>query len=409
MVSAMGMPAVLVSCLVFFQVQSGLGQRTQDARLREEADSRKAVEVKRVTVDLDLPPSQRWAFLKTDPDFAHYKEDVISYISPYLSPKILPLVSKIALSMEHTFYADYAEEMRAIARDLNMTDGELVLLNLLYQIEGAFSKCELQNTTGPCAPKGPGLCSGLIANGQGRDDVVWQGRNMDWNFPPKLLAYVMQVDYKRGGSTLFSAVQLAGMVGTLHGIRKGGFSVQLNARYEGGKLLPNFFEDVLRGGKTPTHVMRRVFEDSVTFDEAEGVLSTERLVNPGYLIMAGSEHGVGAIVTRGREKADDVWHLYEDSAKDTKGINVQPEWFRLQTNYDHWKAAPSYDDRRTPGVAHAKQFLKDGVNEKSVLNVMTAWPTKNFHTDITSVMCPHTGFIKTWKWMPSAAAEVLVV
>jgi len=405
--SAMGVPALWV-CLLLSLTGPSSGQWIQDEQLRQETDSRKAVDVKRVVVDLDLPPSQRWGFLKTDPTFAHYQEDIISYISPYLSPKILPLISEIALSLRKTFYHDYADEMQAIARNLGLTDGEVVLLNLLYQIEGSFSRCEMRNSTGPCPRKGPGLCSGLIANGPGQDEMVWQGRNMDWNFPPKLLAYVMQVDYKRNGTTLFTGVQLAGMVGTLHGIRAGGFSVQLNARYDGGELLPNLFEDVLRGGKTPTHLMRRVFETSTTFDEAERLLSSERLTNPAYFILAGSTHGTGAIVTRGREKAEDVWHLYEDSKKDAKGINVQPGWFRLQTNYDHWEVAPSSDDRRTPGVAHAKEFLKDGVDEKSVLKVMTAWPTKNFHTDITSVMCPRTGLIKTWKWVSSAESLLVI-
>jgi len=249
----------------------------------------------------------------------------------------------------------------------------------------------------------------LIANGPGQDDMVWHGRNMDWNFPASLLKYVLQVDYKKNGTTLFTAVQLAGMAGTLHGIKKGGFAVQLNAREDGGKILPNLLEMILRGGKPPTHAMRRAFEGSTTFDEAEQWLTTERLANPGYFVMSGSRHGEGAIVTRDRESAPDVWHLYEASTKDTKGINVQPEWFRMQTNYDHWEAAPTWDDRRTPGVAHAKAFLKDGVDEKSVLKVMTTWPTKNFHTDITSVMCVQTGFIKTWKWMPAPAEDVLLV
>lgn len=407
--SVASMPTLLLPCLLLLSAGLGSGQWIQDERLWQETELRKGEDVKRVVVDLDLPPSQRWAFLTTDPTFAHYKADIISYITPFLSPRVLPVVTRIASSMQRTFYPDYAEEMRAIAKDLGLTVGEIVLLNLIYQIEGSFSKCEMANSTGPCPPKGPGLCSGLIANGPGQDDAVWQGRNMDWNFPANLLKYVLQVDYKKNGTTLFTAVQLAGMVGTLHGIKKGGFAVQLNARDEGGKLLPNLLEDILRGGSTPTHAMRRAFERSATFDEAERLLATEHLANPGYFIMSGSRHGVGAIVTRDRQSARDVWPLYEASAKDTKGINAQPGWFRLQTNYDHWEAAPTWDDRRTPGVAHAKAFLKDGVDERSMLKVMTAWPTKNFHTDITSVMCPQTGYIKTWKWMPPHAEEILVV
>mmetsp|Transcript_11363 Transcript_11363/g.36002 ORF Transcript_11363/g.36002 Transcript_11363/m.36002 type:complete len:231 (-) Transcript_11363:369-1061(-) len=128
--------------------------------------------------------------------------------------------------------------------------------------------------------------------------------------------------------------------------------------------------------------------------------------NQAYFIMAGANHGEGAVLTRGRTNLIDAWHLYETPAKDTKGINKQPDWFRLQTNYDHWTPAPSYDDRRTPGVTHGSQFCKSGVDMDCVLKVMTTWPTKNFHTDITSVMCPKTGYISTTVWSPSLSSSV---
>merc|ERR1712039_557277 len=119
------------------------------------------------------------------------------------------------------------------------------------------------------------------------------GRNMDWNFPPNLLKYVLQVDYRKNNATVFTGVQLAGMVGTLHGIRRGSFSAQLNARDGGGKLLPNLFEEILRGGKTPTHAMRRALEDSADFNSAEQFLVAEHFANPAYLVMAGASHGQG--------------------------------------------------------------------------------------------------------------------
>jgi len=395
--------------LVSLLANCALGQWIEDQKLRRQTDHRKPSDVKRVTVNLDLPPDQRWAFLKDDPAFAHYRDDVIAYISPYVPPKYLPLLSRVVQSMQSTFYRDYAQEMRGLAGALGLTDGEAVLINLIYQISGALENdCPAKNTTGPCPKKGPGLCTGLVANGQGPHDIVWQGRNMDWNFPPKLLAYVLQVEYRKNNATVFTAVQLAGMVGTLHGIRKGGFSVQLNARDGGGKLLPNLLEEILLGGKTPTHAMRRALEDRADYESAEQFLVAERFANPAYVIMAGAGHGQGAIVSHGRQRTDDVWHLYEDSAKDSKRINVQPDWFRLQTNYDHWEAPPSYDDRRTPGVAHAKEFLKNGVDDKTMWKVMTAWPTKNFHTDVTSIMCAQTGFMRTVVWLPPAENLVVV-
>jgi hypothetical protein len=325
---------------------------------------------------------------------------------------LYPLVTKIASTLHSTFYPDYAEEMEGIAEGLGMDMGEVVLVNLIYQLEGIGTGCAIKNTTGPCPPKnGPALCTGFVANGQGDADPVWQGRNLDWNLDAKLLKYVMQVDFQKNNVTLFTGVQVAGMVGILHGVKKDAFSVQLNARDDGGNVLANLFEQILLGGKEPTHHMRKAFEQAADFKAAEAYLSQGHLANQCYYIMAGAKHGDGAILTRGRTSIVDSWHLNEAPAKDTKGINKQPDWFRLQTNYDHWTEVPSYDDRRTPGVANVAAFCGKEVSEDCVLKVMTTWPTKNFHTDVTSVICPKTGYLSTTVWLPSpsSSGSLLVV
>jgi len=223
-----------------------------------------------------------------------------------------------------------------------------------------------------------------------------------------LLKYILQVEYKKGGVTVFTGVQAAGMAGILHGMRKGSTSVQLNARDHGGSPFVNILEELVRGAKTPTHAMRKALETTSDFTATKNILVSERLANPAYYVMGGTEHSQGAIVARDRESVADVWQLNETSSKDKAGINPQPGWFRFQTNYDHWKKAPSYDDRRTPGVAYTKDFCGGRVDEKCVWKVMTTWPVLNPHTDVTSVMCASTGFIETVVWMPSAAVAGLV-
>ena len=47
----------------------------------------------------------------------------------------------------------------------------------------------------------------------------------------------------------------------------------------------------------------------------------------------------GSIITRSREKAEDVWLMGTRNSS----------WYLLQTNYDNWKAPFFLDDRRTPG------------------------------------------------------------
>jgi len=228
---------------------------------------------------LDLPPAERWLFYKSDPAFAEFKTDAIYYLGKFVPKVLLPLLTKLVSTLHSTFYPDYAEEMVGIAKGLDMNLGEVVLINLIYQLEGIANGCELKNTTGLCPPKnGPSLCSGFVANGQGSDDLVWQGRNLDWNLDARLLKYVLQVEYQKNNATLFTGLQIAGMVGTLHGVKKGAFSVQVNARDDGGNVLVNLFEQILVGGKEPTHHMRKALEEATDFKSGEAMLSVGHLV-----------------------------------------------------------------------------------------------------------------------------------
>ncbi|CAJ1343543.1 unnamed protein product, partial [Effrenium voratum] len=364
--------------LLLALVPAALGW-VNDEALRQSTGRRVGVAPRRLTVDLDLPAQQRWSFLASDPAFQNYKEEVNAYLEKYVPSALLPLVDSITKSLTGAFYSDYAAEMRSIAGALKLSLGEVVLVNLIYQLEDLGTSCSQVNTTGPC---GPGLCTGLVADGS---SGVWQGRNLDWNLDARLLPYVVEVDYKSRNLTVFSAVQVVGMIGVLHGVSLGNFSVQLNARDQGGSALLNLLEELLLGGKSPTHVLRRALEQSRGFTAAEQFLLSERLANPAYFILAGAGDGEGAILTRGRTFGNS-WRLHEKNAKDVHQINQQPDWLRLQTNYDSWTAVPDYDNRRAPGVNNTEKFCKDEVSEDTVWSVMTTWPTKNHHTDITSVM-----------------------
>lgn len=357
-------------------------------------------------VDLDKAPKDRWTDLGKNAIFANYKQDLTNYIGAYIPKAVLPLVSDITRGLRYSFYSDYADEMTGLAEALGITIGDTVLVNLIYQVEGLGSTCAARNTTGPCPPKtaGPGLCTGVVASGANGE--VWQGRNLDWNLNADLLKYTLRVDYQRNGTTVFTGVQLAGMVGVLHGVRAGAFSVQMNARDKGGNVLENLGEVVL-GVKTPTHVLRHAFETAGDFESAVNVLSSTHIVNPAYFIVAGAQDRQGAIVTRDRKGAIDTWHLFEKPAKDTKGINLQPDWLRLQTNYDHWEAVPDYDNRRGPGVTNAQTFCNGTADASCVKKVMTTWPTQNHHTDITSIMCPKTGYIDVTVWTPQSATVLV--
>ncbi|CAE7626668.1 Naaa [Symbiodinium sp. CCMP2456] len=303
--------------IAFAFISAACGGWIEDEALRLRTSGRVAAKPRRLTVNLDAEPKSRWSFLAKEPGFEDYRSKATGYLEKYIPASLLPIVNRIAESLESAYYEDYAHEMQGLAAALNLSVGEIAA-------------------------------------------------------------------------------------------RRRGSAVQLNARDRGGSVIENLLEEILLGGKTPTHVMRKAMETAKDFDHFELFLLSERLANPAYFIVAGAQHGQGGILTRSRHGGH-AWRLGEPQAMDPHGLNPQPDWFRLQTNYDPWTAVPAYDNRRQPAVANAADFCSKGVDEECMNKVMTAWPTKNHHTDITSVMCPRTGFMSTAVWQHAPAPETMVV
>lgn len=66
------------------------------------------------------------------------------------------------------------------------------------------------------------------------------------------------------------------------------------------------------------------------FNGALNSLSNTELIADVYYILAGTSRNEGAVISRNRMNATDVWQLDQSAGR----------WFEVETNYDHWKPAP---------------------------------------------------------------------
>ena len=78
----------------------------------------------------------------------------------------------------------------------------------------------------------------------------------------------------------------------------------------------------------------------------------------------------GAIITRGRNDAD-VWLMGENS------ISQNSTWFLVETNYDHWKPPPFFDDRRSAAIKCLDTMGKDNASFSGLYNVLSTKPVLN--------------------------------
>lgn len=323
------------------------------------------------------------------------------------------------------FFTDYGAEMAGYAQALNLTEGDIVMVNLIYQLEHIGVTCDNWNNTGPVNPglcvipgrgdgdgagaaglglgawesesgeDGPGLCTSFVASA--KDGTIYHGRNLDWNLEDVLRKYIITVDFQRAGKTVYTGTTVVGFVGLLHAVKPGAFAWSLNARRKGGSVPLNVFEAAFRdGARTPEQHARAVFEQESTWDDAVTALGSWPLVNQAYFTVSGLQWPEGVVLARDREGVHAAWGMEDEIAGES-------DWYVGITNYDLDHPQPPADERLAPLVANMDTYAAAGdgavMGEDDVFDVLETWPTFNDHTDVTAVMTPKDGTfdVKVWR------------
>lgn len=380
--------------------------------------------IPRLSMDLDFAPEDRWTAIGSMPFYRKNAPAAVQYLANQVPKWLLPVIEDIAADIEPYFGSQFGAEMKGLASALQIKLGDIVAVNLIMQLESIGLNCSNWNNTGPtvkndpgcidvdptqswCYCKsagasaldpvvsmqeyrqrtgrskkdGPGMCTSVVA--QDTNGNIFHGRNLDWNIPAAVRVLIADVDYKRGNRTVFTGTTAIGFVGVFNGVKRGGWSVSIDARAKGGKIAANILQMLLKQSKTPTQHMRAVLQNEsiVDFEAAVTALSETPLIDENYYIVGGVKAGEGAVIARDRNKAADIWLMNVSDPEDG--------WFRLETNYDRLKPVPVADDRRTPGRANMKKLGRSGIGARGdglYEQVMKVWPTFNHHTDYTAIM-----------------------
>jgi len=262
------------------------------------------------------------------------------------------------------------------------------------------------------------------------DDGPFHLRNMDWDLEVAegLCDITIDVDFQKEGVNLFRITTWVGMIGCLTGMRysneftpNSGWSISLNYRKtdESFGMLKN-----ITAGMFKYHgiefLMRTALQTEATFDTAVNRLSTENIMAPCYLTMAGPKQNEGILITRKRR--GEVKRLKLNVCPETEN---QSKRFIIQTNICHWKdkVDPNWAgsdlllqnalERRevaTKNMLSYKKATSDGeaggstsealVKENDhfvqfAFNVMSQYPTCNAETIYQNVMRPASNFYQT--------------
>lgn len=333
-------------------------------------------------VNLDLKPEERWKKLASM--YAKPMSEMITYIKKFIlefSPKLqslIDLVDKDMGKIADTLPAPYGDEIKGIANATGINLGEVVLFNIFYEI---FT-----------------LCTSVVA--QDANGNVYHARNLDfglflgwdltndtWIISELLRPMTVNVEFMRNGALLYKGVTFIGFVGLITAVKPNEFSYSMNERFGANGGYVGLFEWILNINRKQAWVTllpRDVFEEpNIDFEKAVQIMANTPILAPCYYILAGPQPNQGAVVTRDRAQAVDIWRMNET-------------WFLVETNYDHWKKPLFIDDRITPANKCMNQLGQKSASFSGIFNVLSTRPVLNKLTVYTALMEVKTGRVETY-------------
>jgi hypothetical protein len=336
-----------------------------------------------VDIDLDLPPSARYV-----PAIQYVVDNfgIISFYSVFSKLNnsygytILPsyFYSNVSALIQ-TRYPEHAQELAGIQATL-VKNGlpvtfeylcGIVYWELLLHLEGAEYTNKFHG------------CSGVLIKDQ--NGKVTHGRNMDWENLAQNLTLVL--NYKRNGQVVLRAPGWYWFVGGVEtGIKDGVLTVETNFRsgtYTWDQLMQRLFSSP---SQPTTWMVRDIALNSPTYLDALNQFETYDFLMPSYFVLSGALPGEGAAVATAPNFTRSVYLG-----------DVEPYWYLVQTNYDHWLPDNMYDPRRTMIEAVLSEQGQELSNTfVGVYASLTNYPYGTYMTVYRTVMSVADGVLNIW-------------
>uniref|UniRef100_A0A5G2R6W7 N-acylethanolamine-hydrolyzing acid amidase n=4 Tax=Sus scrofa TaxID=9823 RepID=A0A5G2R6W7_PIG len=304
-------------------------------------------------VSLDAAPELRWL-----PVLRHFDKDLLraalaQIVWDNVPEWVLTLIRKAVWELEFFLPQPFIDEIRGMCDALDFSLGDCILLNLAYE-STAF-------------------CTSIVA--QDSRGHIYHGRNLDYAFGRILRNLTVDVQFLKNGKIAYTGTTFVGYVGLWTGQSPHKFTVSGDER-DKGWWWENVIAALFQRHSPISWLIRTTLSESESFEAAVYKLAKTPLIADVYYIVGGTTPREGVVITRNRRGPADIWPLDP----------LNGAWFRVETNYDHWKPAPKKDDRRTPAIKALNATGQANLTLETLFQVLSVFPVYNNYTIYTTVM-----------------------
>ncbi|XP_038647645.1 N-acylethanolamine-hydrolyzing acid amidase-like isoform X2 [Scyliorhinus canicula] len=267
---------------------------------------------------------------------------------------VISIVETLAAQLGTILPQPYEAEIRGICKALGLKLGDGLLINLFYEISG--------------------FCTSIVAQDSGGN--IYHGRNLDYAFNDILRSLTVDLQFVKHGQIVYKGTTFIGFVGLWTGQSPNKFTISGNSRVR-GDWWETMIAALLKRDPPPSWLIRDTLLEAEDFQSALIKLSKSPITANVYYILGGVKPTEGVIISRNLNGPVDIWPL----------MPKKGQWYRVETNYDHWKPPPPYDDRRTPANHALNATGQKNINLPTLLKVLSIKPVLNNFTVYTTLMC----------------------
>ncbi|XP_038614712.1 N-acylethanolamine-hydrolyzing acid amidase [Tachyglossus aculeatus] len=304
-------------------------------------------------VDLDAGPEFRWLPVLKAFDPAFLTAALQRIFREQVPPWVHVTLGLVVTEMEGLLPQPFLGEIRGMSEVLGIPLSDGILLNLAYEYSAFCTSIVTQDSSGR----------------------IFHGRNLDYVFGDILRQVVIDVQFMRAGKIAYTGTTFVGYVGLWTGQSPYKFTVSGDER-DKGWWWENAIAALLQRNSPVSWLIRNTLSEAKDFQAAVLMLAKTPIIADAYYIVGGVSPKEGVVITRNRGGPADIWPLDP----------LNGEWFRVETNYDHWKPPPHSDDRRTPAIKALNATGQEHISLNTLFQVLSVVPVMNNYTIYTTVM-----------------------